>query len=256
MTRRIVVANQKGGTGKSSVVVNLGACLGLRGKHVLIIDLDSQRHATFWLGIKDSEVEKSIYDVLTDKNTLVSTIIQKTGVDNLDLAPASPDVAHAELMLAGMKRREYALLDKVRDTETRYDFIFIDCPPSLGLLSVNAMAYAHEVFIPLDASDFLSLEGLSRLLATIQRIQENINDTLKVTGIVLNKFDPRLKLCREIQETVKEHPEIGGQLFKTVIRRNITIAESVSFGLPVMLYDEGAHGAEDYQKLADEVIKQ
>ncbi len=201
-------------------------------------------------------MEKSAYDVLTDRDTTVSDIIQRTEVDNLHIAPSSLDLAHAELSLSGVKRREYALLDKAEDLERQYDFIFVDCPPSLGLLFLNAMVYVREVFIPLDSSDFLSLEGLSRLLETIKQIQENIHGILNISGIVLNKFDSRIKLPQEIKRTIEEHPELEGKLFKTVIRRNIKIAESVSFGLPVVLYDARCHGTEDFRDLASEVMKQ
>lgn len=250
------MANQKGGSGKTSIAVNLGACLGLAGKRTLVMDLDSQRHATFWLGLEDNKIATSTYDVFTDERTSISDIIQETMIDHLHIAPSSPSLAHAELTLTDVRRREYVLLDKAQGLETQYEFIFIDCPPSLGLLFLNAMAYAGELFIPLDASDFLSLEGLSRLLGTIGEVQKNIHSGVKVSGIILNKFDSRINLSQGIQETIANRPELGSKLFQTVIRRNIKIAESVSFALPVILYDERCHGTQDYRNLASEVIAQ
>jgi len=248
--RSIALINQKGGVGKTTTVANLGACLAQLGKKVLVVDLDPQANLTIHLGIKSSELEYSIYDLLLWKNKAEEVIIP-TSVEGLDIIPANIDLSRAEIELVNMPSRETVLKDRLFLTFKRYDYSLIDCAPSLGLLTLNALTSVREIFIPIQ-TQFFALQGINRLLETIEVVRKRVNPLLKVTGVIPVMYDVRTNLSQEVLDRIKEY--FRKEIFKTVIRENVRIAESPSFGLPITLYSAGSYGAEDYMKLAKEVI--
>jgi chromosome partitioning protein len=249
MNRIIAIINQKGGSGKTTTAVNLGAYLAIFGRTVLLIDLDPQSHSTIHLGLKPHEIQKSIYNVMMEESPLLE-IIRKTEISNLFIAPANIHLSGAEIELAGIVGREMVLKDAVERVRYRYDYILIDCPPSLGLLTVNALTVAKEVIIPVQ-TEFFALEGMGKLLNTVEIVRKRLNRELDITGIVPTMFDARTNLSKEVIEKIKEY--FKDKVYKTVIRKNVKLAEASSHGKPIAIYDPRSTGAEDYESLSREV---
>lgn len=252
MAKVIAIANQKGGVGKTTTSVNLSACLADLGQRVLLIDIDPQGNATSGLGVDKSKIEKSIYDALVD-DVPIKDIIIDTEVDKLKILPATIQLAGAEIELVSSMSRETKLkrgIDKIKDD---YDYVIIDCPPSLGLLTINSLTAANSILVPIQC-EFYALEGLSQLLKTITLIQDNLNQELVLEGVVLTMFDSRTNLSGQVVQEVKNH--FQQKVFKTIIPRNVRLSEAPSFGRPVIKYDPKSKGAEVYYKLAKEVLAQ
>ncbi|MEN6452406.1 MAG: AAA family ATPase [Thermoguttaceae bacterium] len=258
--RTIAVMNQKGGVGKTTTAVNLSAALAAAGQRVWLVDLDPQAHATLHVGVEPQPDDLSIYDVLLGK-TRLSEVCRPVG-ENLWLVPSTLDLAGAEVELAAVAGREAILRQKLVDESPAADYLIIDCPPSLGLLTLNALAAVHEVFIPLQPH-FLALHGLSKLLETIQLISERVNAELRLTGVVLCMYDAATRLAAEVAQDLETFfanargqstPWSNARLLATRIRRNVRLAEAPSFGQSIFQYAADSHGAEDYRKLAEEII--
>ena len=250
MGKIIAIANQKGGVGKTTTAVNLSACVADKGKKVSLIDLDPQGNATSGVGIEKSSVERSIYDVLINGEPIVTTIL-KTDYTNLWICPSSIDLAGAEIELVMQEGREYKLRGAVRDVKDNFDFIFIDCPPSLGLLTLNAFAAIDGIIVPIQC-EYYALEGLSQLTNTIRRVKQAYNAALDVEGVVLTMFDARTNLSIQVVDEVKKF--FGSKVYATIIPRNVRLSEAPSFGQPIIAYDINSRGAECYSNLAEEVI--
>lgn len=251
MGKIVSLANQKGGVGKTTTCVNMSAYLASMGNKCLLIDLDSQGSATTGLGVDKKALTATVCDVLIDDTPIESAII-KTKIDNLYILPASIDLATAEVDLVYMKGRERVLkraLDGVKDD---YDYILIDCPPSLALLTINALTASNSVIIPLQ-SEFYALEGLAQLLNSIRLVKEHLNETLEVEGVVLTMNDARAVMSRDISSEVRKF--FGDKAYKTVIPRNVRLAEAPSYGVPIMLHDKTAAGAKAYYSLTEEFLQ-
>jgi chromosome partitioning protein len=251
MGKIITIANQKGGVGKTTTAVNLSACLAVAEYPVLLIDLDPQANTTSGLGFETKKLKKSIYNVLIKGDNVKDAII-KTELQYLDLLPSNQDLVGAEIELVSALSREKVLsgiLPQVRDS---YQYIFIDCPPSLGLLTLNAMTASDSVLIPIQ-TEYYALEGLSQLLNTIRLVQKHLNKNLEIEGVLLTMFDNRLNLSRQVAEDVKRF--FDKKVFKTVVNRNVRISEAPSFGKPIILYDAVSTGSDNYMRLAEEFIK-
>jgi chromosome partitioning protein len=260
--RRIAIINQKGGVGKTTTAVNLAAALARAGQRVCVIDLDPQAHATTHLGVEPDGKAPSMYDVLTDSRPLAG--VRRKIAENLWLVPSDINLAAAEVELAGVVGREVILRDLLLQDEGAFDFVLMDCGPSLGVLTLNSLAAANEVFIPLQPH-FLALHGMGKLLETTALVAKRINPALKVTGIVLCLYESATKLASEVIADLQEYleksrgtnaPWSKARIFQTRIRRNIKLAECPSFGQPIFDYSPGCHGAEDYATLAKEVLGQ
>jgi chromosome partitioning protein len=251
VSRIIAIANQKGGVGKTTTAINLGACLAVAEKKTLVIDMDPQGNATSGLGIDKDEVEKSIYDVLLEGADAEGVIVPEVHFPYLDVIPATRDLVGSEVELVGRRGRETILRKAVDSIRERYDFVLIDCPPSLGLLTLNTLAAADSVLIPIQC-EFYALEGLSQLLNTVTIVQKNLNPALQIEGVLLTMYDGRLNLSRQVAEEAKEY--FGPKVYRTTIPRNVRIAEAPSFGKPIVLYDILSVGAKSYLSLAKEVI--
>jgi chromosome partitioning protein len=249
MSRVIAIINQKGGSGKTTTAVNLGACLARLRKTVLLIDLDPQANSSIHLGLKPHEVEMSIYDIMMDEKSF-SDIVLGTEIENLYIAPANINLSGVEIELAGVVGREMVLKDAVEEIRNDYDYILIDCPPSLGLLTVNALTMAKELIIPVQ-TEFFALEGMGKLFQTVEVVKKRLNRDLKITGIVPTMFDTRTNMSREVTEKIKEY--FGDRVYKTIIRKNVRLAEASSHGKPIVLYDPHSTGAQDYEALSKEV---
>ena len=253
MGRMIAVANQKGGVGKTTTSINLSACLAEKGKKVLIIDMDSQGNTTSGLGFDKNNLEKTIYEVLRDEIPIEESINE---VDhcfgNLDLIPANRNLAGAEIEFITATNMQYILKEKLKKIRSLYDFIIVDCPPALGMLTVNAMTAADTVLVPIQC-EFYALDGLSQLIYTIELIQENLNPDLYIEGVVFTMYDARTNLSLQVVENVKDN--LRQNIYKTIIPRNVRLAEAPSHGLPINVYDRRSSGAEAYNLLADEVIE-
>jgi chromosome partitioning protein len=250
--KAIAIFNQKGGVGKTTTNINLAACLALKGKKVLILDIDPQGNTTSGIGVSKKTLEKTVYNILVDDEFDPREAIINTSVENLDLIPASVDLAGAEVELVQIDGREKALkngLDKIRDN---YDYIFIDCPPSLGLLTINSLAAVDSVLIPIQC-EFYALEGVSQLVSTIELVKKSLNPSLKVQGVILSMFDGRTNLSAQVVQEVKKY--FGGKVYSTVIPRNVRLAEAPSFGLPITEYDPKSRGAEAYTEFAEEFLE-
>lgn len=247
----IAVFNQKGGVGKTTMAVNLSACLAARGKKVCVLDIDPQGNATSGFGVDKSALEATIYDVLVNETDIHNVIIS-TGYDNLDLIPASVDLAGAEIELTAQKHRERVLKGALQTIKNEYDFIFLDCPPSLGLLTINSLAAVDRILIPIQC-EYYALEGVSQLMNTYQMVKNNLNPELTIQGVVLMMFDGRTNLSIQVVEQVKR--VFGGKVYRTIVPRNIRLAEAPSHGEPIIYYDHRSKGAEAYVELADEFIE-
>ena len=251
LSRIIAIANQKGGVGKTTTAVNLGACLAVAEKRTLVIDMDPQGNATSGLGIAKDEVARSIYDVLVDGVPIEETTQRSIHFPLLDVVPAARDLVGVEVELVGRKGREGVLRAALEGVRDQYDFVVIDCPPSLGLLTLNTLAAADAVLIPIQC-EFYALEGLSQLLNTVRLVQRNLNPRLQIDGVLLTMYDQRLNLSKQVAEEAREY--FGPKVFRTVVPRNVRIAEAPSFGKPIITYDIGSPGAQSYLSLAREVI--
>jgi len=251
MSRIYALANQKGGVGKTTTTVNLAAYLAKLGQRVLVVDVDPQANATASLGVdKNQQQDGSVYDAFVGDVPL-KEMIQPTQQANLELAASSPQLAGAEIELVAMRGRETKLRAALRPVRDRYDYIFVDCPPSLGLLTVNALAAAHGVIIPVQC-EYLALEGLTQLMTTIQLVRRSLNPTLQVRGLLMTMFDGRANLARQVRDEVQKH--FAGQVFAVIVPRNVRLSEAPSYGLPILAYAPQSLGAQAYQAFAQELL--
>ena len=250
MGRVIAVANQKGGVGKTTTAINLSACLAEKGQKVLAIDMDPQGNMTSGLGIDKDEVEKNIYDLMIGQ-VGVEEVLQKEAIENLDVIPTSIDLSAAEIELIGVDDKEFIIRNAVAPIKDNYDYIIIDCPPSLSMLTINAMTTADSVLVPIQC-EYYALEGLSQLIHTVELVKERLNPILEIEGVVFTMYDARTNLSLQVVENVKEN--LQQNIYKTIIPRNIRLAEAPSYGMPINLYDPKSTGASAYQRLADEVL--
>lgn len=244
----IAVTNQKGGVGKTTCALNIGAGLARMGKRVLLVDMDPQAHLTSSLGISAGELESTLYEVLKGEAALAEAVIERNG---LDVIPSNLDLSGAEVEFASEAGREFLMREALNGT-SGYDYVFLDCPPSLGLLSLNALSAAGEVYITLQA-EFLALQGLSKLLETIEKVKKRLNRSLEITGVITTRYDARKALNQEVASKISEH--FGSKAFKTPIRDNVSLAEAPSFGKNIFEYKPSCHGAEDYMALCREITR-
>lgn len=250
MGKIIAIANQKGGVGKTTTSINLSACLAEKGKKVLVIDTDPQGNTSSGFGIDKNNIENSIYELILGECSIGDCIV-KDVIENVSVIPANVNLAAAEIELIGVEKKEYILKNEVDYIKDDYDFIMIDCPPSLNMLTINAMTTADSVLVPIQC-EYYALEGLSQLIHTINLVKERLNPTLNMEGVVFTMYDSRTNLSNQVVENVKEN--LNQRIYNTVIPRNIRLAEAPSFGMPINKYDPKSSGTEAYLKLADEII--
>jgi chromosome partitioning protein len=251
MSRTVAIANQKGGVGKTTTAVNLAAGLALMGKKVLLLDLDPQGNAGSGLGYPSIKVQRGIYDVLSGTAPLHEVTLE-TEIPGLHLVPSGQRLVGAEVELVDLPRREYRLKEALTDAESKYDFILIDAPPSLGFLTLNALTAARSVLVPVQC-EYYALEGLSHLLSAIRLVQQGLNPTLQIEGVLLTMFDNRLNLSQQVLEETRRF--FAERVYRTVIPRNVRLSEAPSFGKPVVVYDPACAGSTSYMNLAKEVIE-
>ncbi len=252
MAKTIAVANQKGGVGKTTTAINLSSCLAVAEKRTLIIDADPQANSTSGIGLDKAILELSIYDVLIGRKNLVDVILP-TDLEYLNIAPSSINLVGAEVEMVSMISREQVLRQSIAPIVDNYDYIIIDCPPSLGLLTLNALTAADSVIIPIQC-EYYALEGLGQLLHTIELVQNNLNPSLEIEGVLLTMYDRRLNLSRQVADEARKFFE--GRVYDSVINRNVRLSEAPSFGKPIILYDILSTGAENYMALTKEVMSQ
>ena len=250
MGRIIAIANQKGGVGKTTTAINLSASLASLGKKVLAIDMDPQGNMSSGLGVDKNEVEKTVYDLIIG-NIGIEECIYEEVIENLDVLPSNIDLSAAEIELIGVDNKEYILRDEVNKVKEKYDFIIIDCPPALSMLTINAMTTSDSVLVPIQC-EYYALEGLSQLIHTIELVQERLNPELEIEGVVFTMYDARTNLSLQVVENVKDN--LNQNIYKTIITRNVRLAEAPSYGMPINLYDPKSKGTESYLLLAEEVI--
>ena len=251
MGRIIAVANQKGGVGKTTTSINLAACLAEKGKKVLAVDMDPQGNLTSGLGVDKDSVEKSIYELIIGEVD-IKEVINKEVLENLDIIPTSIDLSAAEIELIGVDDKEYILRNAIDQVKDQYDFVIIDCPPSLSMLTINAMTTADSVIVPIQC-EYYALEGLSQLIHTVELVKDRLNSKLEIEGVVFTMYAARTNLSLQVVENEKDN--LQQNIYKTIIPRNIRLAEAPSYGLPINKYDPKSTGAESYMRLADEVIE-
>lgn len=252
MGRIIAIANQKGGVGKTTTSINLSACLAELGKKVLVIDLDPQGNTTSGFGIDKEEMDNTVYELMLGECSIRESMTQVENIEHLSLIPSNVNLAGAEIELLGINEKEYILRNAVDYIRDDYDFIIIDCPPSLNMLTVNAMTTADSILVPIQC-EYYALEGISQLIHTIDLVQERLNPNLKIDGVVFTMYDARTNLSSDVVDTVKEN--LNATVYQTIIPRNVRLAEAPSHGLPINLYDAKSSGAESYRNLAKEIIE-
>ena len=250
MGRTIAIANQKGGVGKTTTAINLSACLAEKGKKVLAVDMDPQGNMTSGLGVDKDSVENTIYNLIIGESKMEEVLI-KDVLENLDIIPTNIDLSGAEIELLDVEEKEYIVRNEIDKIKDNYDFIIIDCPPSLSMLTINAMTTADSVLVPIQC-EYYALEGLSQLIHTVELVRDRLNPKLTIEGDVFTMYDARTNLSLQVVENVKDNLE--QTIYKTIIPRNIRLAEAPSYGIPINKYDPKSAGAESYLRLADEVI--
>lgn len=252
MGKAIAIFNQKGGVGKTTTNINLAACLAMKGKRVLILDIDPQGNTTSGVGISKRELDVTTHEILIEDDHHPGEAVVPTGIENLDIMPASVQLAGAEVELINIAGREKRLKMAIDVLKPEYDYIFIDCPPSLGILTINALTAVDSVLIPIQC-EFYALEGVSQLMSTIQIVRSNMNPELKIEGVILSMFDGRTNLSVQVVEEVKKY--FKDKVYTTVIPRNVRLAEAPSHGMPVIQYDPKSAGAQAYMEFADEFLE-
>ena len=250
MRRTIAIANQKGGVGKTTTAINLSACLAEKRKKVLAVDMDAQGNMTSGLGVDKDSVENTIYNLIIGEAKMEEVLI-KNVLENLDIIPTNIDLSGAEIELLDVEEKEYIVRNEIDKIKDNYDFIIIDCPPSLSMLTINAMTTADSVLVPIQC-EYYALEGLSQLIHTVELVRDRLNPKLTIEGVVFTMYDARTNLSLQVVENVKDNLE--HTIYKTIIPRNIRLAEAPSYGIPINKYDPKSAGAESYLRLANEVI--
>ena len=250
MSRIIAVANQKGGVGKTTTAINLSACLAEKNKKVLTLDMDPQGNTTSGLGVDKNQAENTVYELILDESEL-SDCIYSSVMENLSVIPSNINLSGAEIELIGFENKEYLLKSKLDMIKDNYDYIIIDCPPSLNLLTINAMTAADSVIVPIQC-EYYALEGLSQLIHTIELVRDRLNKDLVMEGVVFTMYDARTNLSLQVVENVKDN--LQQNIYKTIIPRNVRLAEAPSYGQPITMYDPRSTGAESYRLLAEEVM--
>ena len=251
MGKIIAIANQKGGVGKTTTAINLSAALAELGQRVLVIDTDPQGNTTSGFGLEKNEIENTVYELMLDECSIKDSIQQVEKLEKLQVIPSNENLAGAEIELLGINDKEYRLKNAVDYIRDDYDFIILDCPPSLNMLTVNAMTTADSVLVPIQC-EYYALEGMGSLLHTIDLVRERLNPRLTIDGVVFTMYDARTKLSAEVIESVKENLE--AKVYQTIIPRNVRLAEAPSYGVPINLYDKKSTGAESYRNLAKEMV--
>ncbi|MCI9614278.1 MAG: ParA family protein [Dorea sp.] len=251
MGRIIAIANQKGGVGKTTTAINLSACLAEKGQKVLAIDMDPQGNMSSGLGLDKESIDKTIYDMILGEID-VEDVINKGTIENLDILPSNVDLSAVEIELIDEENKEFIVKNSIQKVRDNYDFVIIDCPPSLSLLTINAMTTADSVLVPIQC-EYYALEGLSQLIRTVELVRDRLNPALNIEGVVFTMYDARTNLSLQVVENVKDN--LQQNIYKTIIPRNIRLAEAPSYGTPINQYDPRSAGAESYMKLAEEVIE-